>query len=205
MNAVPGDTDVRRSKRTLVLLVILFAAPFPLAWVLFNYTGLGQGSGTGAYGHLITPPRPLPEVVLHDPANDTNAVLRRKWSLLYVHRGECDGICVAALYRMRQLRLAMGKNGTRVQRVLVFVAAPASLPPALLEEYAGQLVATDAGFGGDQPLAVFRQGPADDPASAGRLYLVDPLGNLMMSYPADARPEGIIADMERLLKYSSAG
>ena len=39
-----------------------------------------------------------------------------------------------------------------------------------------------------------------------RLYLIDPLGNLMMSYAAADRAEsGIIKDLTRLLKYSRIG
>jgi len=42
-------------------------------------------------------------------------------------------------------------------------------------------------------------------AAAGRIYLVDPLGNLMMSYPGDAPPKSILTDLERLLKLSHIG
>ena len=40
---------------------------------------------------------------------------------------------------------------------------------------------------------------------AHRVYLVDPLGNLMMLYPLDATPKGMLQDMKRLLQLSQIG
>ena len=36
--------------------------------------------------------------------------------------------------------------------------------------------------------------PRRRPRTADRVYLIDPLGNLMMSYAADARPKGMLED-----------
>jgi hypothetical protein len=41
-----------------------------------------------------------------------------------------------------------------------------------------------------------------DPAS--HIYLVDPLGNLMMRFPHEPDPSRMIKDLQRLLKYSGA-
>ena len=38
-----------------------------------------------------------------------------------------------------------------------------------------------------------------------RVYLIDPLGNAMMSYAADSKPKGMLEDMKRLLRLSSIG
>jgi hypothetical protein len=37
------------------------------------------------------------------------------------------------------------------------------------------------------------------------VYLIDPLGNLMMSYAADARPKGMLEDLKKLLRLSHVG
>ena len=42
-------------------------------------------------------------------------------------------------------------------------------------------------------------------ATAERVYLIDPLGNLMMSYAPDAKPKGMLEDMKRLLGLSHVG
>jgi hypothetical protein len=44
-------------------------------------------------------------------------------------------------------------------------------------------------------------GAADGP----RVYLIDPLGNLMMFYAADVKSKGMLEDMKRLLRLSSVG
>jgi hypothetical protein len=48
--------------------------------------------------------------------------------------------------------------------------------------------------------------PAGSPLdNLNRIYVVDPLGNFMMSYPADADPNGIRKDLARLLRASRIG
>ena len=37
------------------------------------------------------------------------------------------------------------------------------------------------------------------------IYLVDPLGNLMMRYPRDPDPAKLVKDLQRLLRYSRIG
>lgn len=198
---------IRRPRLTLFLLVVAFAAPFVGSWYLFNFTSVGRGDGAGAHGELVVPPRLLPAAALHDPAGaETGSVLREKWTLLYLLPGACDSTCVAAMYEMRQLRLALGRHAHRVQRALVVYGDfPPPLPAAVVQEYRGQAVIPGSALDGDEPGRNFRLHENDNPLAAGRLYLVDPMGNLMMAYPAGADPGGIIDDLERLLKYSGAG
>ena len=44
-----------------------------------------------------------------------------------------------------------------------------------------------------------------DPIKSGYIYISDPLGNLMMSYPADINPKGILKDLKKLLRASRIG
>jgi hypothetical protein len=54
-------------------------------------------------------------------------------------------------------------------------------------------------------LRIFPAVDAVDPARAERIYLIDPLGNLMMSYAPDAPPKGMLQDLKRLLGLSQVG
>ena len=45
----------------------------------------------------------------------------------------------------------------------------------------------------------------DGDANTPPIYLIDPLGNLMMSYAPDAKPKGMLEDMKRLLRLSHIG
>jgi hypothetical protein len=182
----------------LIALVLIFAAPPLVSWLLFTYTDIGRGGG---HGDLLQPSRPLPDAALVDGAGGT-ARLHGRWSLIYLAAGGCGNDCTAALYRMRQVRLATGRNSERLQRVIVFAGATPPLAE-IAADWPGQLFADPAA--GPGSFDAFRVAPDEDPLAAGRLYLVDPRGNLMMSYARDADPEGIIKDLRRLLRYSRSG
>jgi hypothetical protein len=51
-----------------------------------------------------------------------------------------------------------------------------------------------------QPVAAAFAGPVIE-----HIYLVDPLGNLMMRFPRDPDPSKMIKDLQRLLRYSRFG
>jgi hypothetical protein len=190
-----------RARLILIALVVIFAAPPLVSWLLFRYTDIGRG-GHG-HGMLIQPPRPLADAALTDGAGG-GARLHGRWTLLHLAPGGCPASCADALHRMRQVRLALGRNAERVQRVLVLPAETGTPPAQLLAEWPGQwfISGADARFAAP---ATFRLAPGEDPVAAGRLYLVDPQGFLMMAYAPDADPDGIIADLRRLLRYSRSG
>jgi hypothetical protein len=196
----------RKSKRTLIYLALFFSAPFLLSWYLFNFTNVLHDGGSASHGDLMIPPRQLPNIGLRDPAKViTNAELNGKWTLLFITNNYCDEVCEENLYRMRQIRLAMGKNTSRVQRAMVIGNSLSSEEIAVkLRGYPGQLLHLN-----DEPtddfINNFKLSGSDDPFTASRLYLIDPLGNLMMSYPPDADPMGIIKDLKRMLKISRIG
>lgn len=189
------------------LLIAIFIAPFLASWLLFNFSDLGKRAGTANHGRLITPPKPLPDLSLSDPVSGSNNLsLHGKWSLLYLVKGNCSDQCEKNLYVMRQLRLAMGKEVHRVQRVLLVVNNDTAVLSAdQLKDYKGQLVTIVNDREGEELLANFKLADEDQPIRADRLYLVDPLGNLMMTYPPAVEPGGIIKDLKRLLKYSRIG
>lgn len=197
--------EQRKQRRTLILLALLFAAPFTLAWLLFNYTQFGRGGASTSHGQLINPPRQLADLALTDPGNAQAAGhLYGKWSLIYLIDGECGRRCEQNLYRLRQIRLAQGKHARRVQRVLLDLGpGHVALTSLQSRNYRGQLLADPVDA--SDLLARFRLAPGDSPVAAGRTYIVDPRGFLMMSYEADADPAGIIDDLRHLLRYSGVG
>lgn len=202
-----------KSKRSdqkwiLVVLLVLFALPFSLSWFLFNFTGFGRGEDGASHGELIVPPRLLPDMTLIDPGGAAGGPERLygKWNLVYLLDGECDQDCEQNLYRMRQLRLAMGKHGHRVQRVMInYGPEPVKLDGRLLQEYRGQYLAEAAVTDELNSPAIFALSEGDRPLSAHRIYVVDPRGYLMMSYAPGTDPAGIIEDLTRLLRYSGIG
>lgn len=196
------------NRKILILLFAIFALPPLLSWYLFNHTDLGREQGAGGHGTLIVPPRPLPDWTLVDPARAGGAQkrLHGKWTLLYPLDGECREACLENLYKMRQLRLATGKNAGRVQRaVLVVNGDRNALAAGQWLDYPGQLLLFPENADSAALRGLFELSAGDQPFAGDRLYLVDPLGNLMMSYAGTTDPGGIIKDLARLLKYSRTG
>lgn len=206
MNNETAKAQAGKQKWIILLLAIVFLLPMTLSFFLFYFTPLGQGGGEASHGILVEPPRQLPDLALRKAGAlvEDEAGLFGKWSLVYLVEDRCDEACEQNLYRMRQLRLAQGKHGTRVQRVLLNLGSESvQLNARQLREYAGQLISSPQDP--DGLLDRFRLRENDLPLKEHRLYLVDPRGFLMMSYPADTDPGGIIDDMRRLLRYSGSG
>jgi len=189
----------RRNFRTVFALGGLFLLPLLLSFWL--YYGLHWSpQGTTNHGELIAPARPLPDVTLPDAdAVARSHVFHGKWTLVYVGRGACDADCRSALVFMRQTRLSLNNEMTRVQRVLL-ATADCCDQAYLKGEHPGLLV-LDASQALAQPLLA--QFPGDGRAEA--LYVVDPLGNLMMRYDARLPPKGLLEDLKRLLQLSHIG
>ena len=199
---------IARQRAILILLFAVFALPPLLSWFLFNYTDMGRESDTGGHGTLVVPPRPVPDWPLVDKAGNTEAERRvhGKWTLVYLLDGPCQATCLGNLYKMRQLRLATGKYAHRVQRaVLVVDNNRYALTTGQLLDYPGQLVLFPENMDAGSLESLFKLGTDDRPFIQDRLYLIDPLGNLMMSYATETAPKGIIKDLTRLLKYSRIG
>lgn len=194
--ANPASHNAKRARATLVLIFVLFALPLLTAWLL-NFTGDFKPGTTVNTGTLIQPVRSLVAVRLHDLHGDAldPEYFKGKWTLLFRHTGECGESCHQAMYVLRQVRLAQGKNIDRVQRLmLVDSDASPAWAAEVAQHYPGLVLARTAA---DRDAAAFQQ--------AERIYLVDPLGNLMMEYALDADPRGMIKDLERLLRISYVG
>lgn len=190
------DPRNRRQRRVLIGLALMFFAPLGLAFYLYYGHGTWHPGAHVNSGELIQPPRPLPSLALPlfgSGSTDPN-FLKGKWTLLYVTHGACAQACLIHLYDTRQVRLALDRDMNRVQRVLI---AP--------EDCCDMNVLREQ----HPDLTTVRLGAAVAPlltaVSEERIYIIDPLGNLMMSYPPDAKPKGMLEDMKRLLRLSSIG
>jgi cytochrome oxidase Cu insertion factor (SCO1/SenC/PrrC family) len=184
----------------LLLVAAMFFLPVIGAIVLFQSGWRPQSQVN--HGELVIPARPVSDVALTAPDGQVRrfSQLQKKWTMLYFGPADCDSGCRRQLYLMRQVHIAQGPGTDRVQRVFV-VTGPGSLD-VLLKDYPTMQFLTGPADAIRQ-LAVQFQLPAGSPLDRlGRVYLVDPAGNFMMSYPADAEGEGMRRDLVRLLKIS---
>jgi len=199
-----ADTPTWRARRTLLMLLTLFFGSLAAAALLY-YGGFRPGGST-SHGDLIQPARQLPNLVLLTAEDQTldAEFLRSKWSLGYVGDGTCNARCREALTLMRQVQLALGKDSERVQRVF-FATRQCCDQQYLRTEHPG-LITARLDEVADRPMLELFPGTASTPASeAGRIYIVDPLGNLMMSYAPGAAPKGLLNDLKKLLHLSRIG
>lgn len=195
---------MKASPRLVVLLLFaLFFVPVLSAWLLNVFKPGWLPFGTSNHGTLLNPARavPLSELAWPDGVPLQHAASADKWTWLYIAPPACDERCRTSLYNMRQVRLVLGKDAHRVRRVYVSTARWANVVKAeLMEEHPG-LVLSVATPEWVQVFAVDAQAPVD----AGRIYLIDPQGFLIMYYEPQSPPSGLLKDIKRLLKISKIG
>jgi hypothetical protein len=187
-----------RNLRTLAALAGLFLLPLVLAFLSY-YGSLWRPGSHVNHGLLITPPRPLPAFSLRRVSPEPAQPFHGKWSLVYVSAGPCEEACRQALTLMRQTRLALNNDMTRLERVLLAGGECADCAQ-LAQDFPGLTVLA----AGDAPgSAVMREFP--EALRAHSLFIVDPLANLMMSYDARQDPHGLLEDLKKLLRLSHIG
>jgi hypothetical protein len=118
--------------------------------------------------------------------------------LVALSGGGCDPGCERRLYATRQARTMQGKEQDRIVRVVLLAEGTeprqTEVAPALLAQHPGLVVARVP----DNVAAKF-------PTGTKSLYVVDPLGNLVLSWPDEPDIKGIARDLTRLLKASRIG
>lgn len=205
MSTTPDDLRAR-NLRMLAGLAALFLLPLLLAFYMYYATDWRPVKRVN-HGSLISPVRPLPAVHLPrvsllesgSPPMAGASELRTQWSLIYIGTGNCDEPCRQALYVMRQTRLSLNNNMARVDRVFLTTGSCCARE-FLAKEHAGLIVLDATGRDGTRLLREFP--PAGRPYS---VFIVDPLGNLMMSYDARQNPKGLLEDLQKLLRLSHIG
>jgi hypothetical protein len=201
----PAPSPAKSRSRTQVWVLIgVFFGPLLAAFVLYYGTSGWRPHGSTNRGELITPARPVPSVTLAPAtgkALDTQK-LQGKWTMVFVGDGQCDTRCREALVLTRQTRIALNQDVDRVQR-LFLVSANCCDRTYLQTEHPDVITAMVDNEAGQQLLSAFPEGA--DAAQQGRIYIIDPLGNLMMSYSPDAPRKGLLEDMKKLLRLSHIG
>jgi hypothetical protein len=197
MADIPPDSGPARApsrsaaRRKLLLIAAICVAPV-IASYAFYY--LAPRDARVNYGTLLpTAPAPALEGTGSDGAPFRLAEFHGRWVLLVNAAERCDAVCDRLLYASRQARTMQGKEQDRIVRLLL-VSEGGAPGAALLAEHPGLVVAYVA--------AAARAGL---PGGADAIYVIDPLGNLVLRYDADPDIKGISKDLTRLLKASGIG
>jgi hypothetical protein len=137
---------------------------------------------------LLAAPVPLPPEWVSDVPG------AYRWSLIYARMSPCEQQCTEPLRRLRQVQLALGRDQDQVGRALWHVAqAPELDDPDLLERRLDDAAASTlvAALGAER-------------IGDGRVYVVDPRGSVILSYPADIEQKELLRDLKRLLAAAGA-
>ena len=197
-----AQADIGRGRRALLGLAALFFVPLAVSFYLYYVGGWRPAGGTN-HGELISPAQPLRTApfTLADGVTPARAdAFRGKWSLVYIGDGSCASEdCRKALWVMRQTRLLLAEDMSRVQRVLVAEGNCCDMQFLGAEHRGLEVLRSDAA----STAGFVAQFPRRDPTHT--IYVVDPLGNLMMRFDARQDPNGLLEDLEKLLKLSHIG
>ena len=187
-------------KKSLLTLLAIFLAPVVLGTIFFfNLDNLGISKGSVNYGTLIQPAFPARvDGLMKDslPAPKEQS-LSKKWTMLYIETGRCKQFCLDRLLLMKRVRLLMNEQMRRVRTVFV---SNKEVTSHINKEDNKDLVTAQV----ELPTSPFlKQFPKLEQKP---IYLLDPLGNLMMYYPQDKpNAKKMIKDLKKLLKYSRLG
>jgi hypothetical protein len=181
--------------KTLWLVAAVCFGPALIAYLLYFGVGPRMAPLAGSR-ELVEPPVTLEQAAIAVPEHEIAAGAPPvRWSLLYVRTTPCDDACLIAVDRLHRVHLALGDEADRVQRVYLHTGEPPRIP--------------------DDPTLLIRELPDGGSAvvsalgaervAGGRVYIADPLGNVVAGYPADVEMRELLRDVERLLDVSRIG
>jgi hypothetical protein len=192
MPATPAPGHWRRY-RTLYAVIALCAAPVLASYLAYYVM---PPSGRTNYGTLLEPrPARAASLTTEDGRPFSFSELDGSWVMVTAAGGACEPRCEATLLQMRQQRLMTGKDRDRVERVWL-VTDGAVVAERLRRDYEGTRIVR-------APLPEARALlPTESSELIGSLWLVDPMGNVMLRWPPNPEPQRVKSDMARLLTAS---
>jgi len=188
--------NARSGRWKLLGLALVCVAPVVASYLTYYVI---RPEGRRNYGELIDPQRPLPAITAVNAAGQTVplATLKDQWLLISVADSACVEACQEHLLLQRQLRETLGREKDRLDWVWLRTGDAPLTEPLKQATAAAQVLRIDA-----QALAAWLQ-PAPGRKIEDHLYVVDPLGNWMMRFPANIDPKQAKRDLDRLLRASA--
>jgi cytochrome oxidase Cu insertion factor (SCO1/SenC/PrrC family) len=187
---------------SLVIIAAVFLLPLMLAWLMYNGTIDYRPAETRNFGQLVEPPLPLDwQNAIRVPdgelsGTDTTADFREHWVILYPVPDPCLETCLQEVSALRQIHRASGRHQDRMRIVLLLPGSGArNLESILRDTYSRFELIRDPA---DKVRSTLQRVPGQNVA----VYLIDPLGNIMMTYEGGADPNNIKQDLKRLLTWS---
>lgn len=207
-------------KIKLTLLMVITIVPISLAtWMFVRHQEGGVG-GTTNNGELIIPPLDITALDMRDADGevlfrtfeeevagvDPADYVPRPWLLVYLGAANCDAACEERLYFLRQLHVRLGAEARRVQRY--YLSTEDALTAETRERFEADFPGMTVVYAEAESLRANLSGTHDagaDPLAEHFIYVVDPVGNVMLYFTPANTPAEILNDLQRLLDNSSLG
>jgi len=197
---------------TLLIIAAMFLLPLLLAWLMFS-GALEFEPGEGRnLGELVDPPVSIDwqDVALAEQKQNENSVpaeasglLAEHWVILFPVSGDCGKNCQKTVSSLRQIHLASGRHRSRLRLALLLDEPGSGGTEAMLHAiYENFTLIRDPSGQLWHKLAEIQSAPTDNSFERHGTYLIDPLGNIMMRYAANADPNHIKQDLKRLFTWS---
>lgn len=203
------QTPKPRSIKPLIWILVVTLAPIVFAFAAYYLPGLGlRPDEASNYGRLLDPQRPIPPAQALDLRTEDGelfdlASLRGQWVLATADGGACPESCVTKLFILRNSHASQGKNVERLSRVW-FVTDDQPISQQILDAYKGTIILR----ADPEKLAAFLTPDAGQPAAqalAAPMWIIDPIGNLMLEFPENADPVSVRKDISKLIYNSRIG
>ena len=175
-----NDDSVLRGRRQIVRLFGIGFATLGIAWMMYFIVRDGGWINTTNNGEFVDPPVNVAELQTGRVPFDVDG----KWWLWYVAT-DCDETCVKTMHDLKSVHILLNRESTRVARAMLTTGGEAGLLQ-----------------GDEQDKVRLLSKPA---ALEAGVYIVDPLGNLVLRYPVDTVPKPVLEDLKKLLKLSQIG
>lgn len=189
----------KKSKLSGYLLIAVFVVPLLIAMVMYAMRDYVPTVRSVSHGELIHPAQPITvlDVQLLSKQSKTLEEIKGKWTYFIYSPDSCNLECEASLFKLRQTKIASGRESNRIQSVLLTGAN--KINSDVLDRnqrtHVGKLI----------KLEMENQPGVQKQLQPGMIYLVDPNGNLMMQYDATSTSRGMLKDIKKLLKISNIG
>ena len=195
----------KQNQKTIILLLLAFIVPVLAAYLV--YINMGEVSKTRNNGELIVPPRALEKLQLQTTVGKSFGMeeLKGNWHLVYLGTGPCAETCQDRLSLMHQTRMAQGSAMSRVRLLYIALDKPPANTDKLIHDYTRLTILTGEQEKLAKAIKLFETDALHNIREEHLIFMIDPLGNLMMRYKKDVRLIGIIKDLEHLLKISHIG
>jgi cytochrome oxidase Cu insertion factor (SCO1/SenC/PrrC family) len=195
----PANNVENRNPYTLWFVVLAFVAPVILAYILY-FSGAIKTFAN--HGEILDPVVDIVKLELMDDKDISipRDSFTRKWRLISFVGSNCDESCNAKLYDVRQVHISLGKDQDRVERLIVHLEPPSEqLIQLLRKEYPKAI-----NVYGDEKKISAALGK-DAMIGENELYIMDPIGNVMMRFTQDQSKKDFQSDLKKLLKVSQIG